>query len=432
MAYGQTVATSNDKRKFGKGDPRGIVGPESAANSCEGGDLVPTLLFGIPGAASAALLMGALLYYGIEPGPRLITDHLDSIYSIIWSLALGSIIASLLCFPLAVPLAKLTTVPLHRLAPALILIMMVGSFQTSYSFGDLAVLLVFGVLGWVMKRADFPRAPLLIGFVLSKPLERYYFLTDSLYTPAQWMLRPYVLIMFAILIAPIVIAVVKLVRRRRLSTAVVSASVPNDMVAAAPPARSGMSRASSGGDAAVGTESTAPRAATVLDPATTPPPHRTDHVWSFGFTVIAAVLVSSAFVLSLGYEADARLAPRLVSAVGIIVLLLLLVVELRALRSSMRHERSETSGADRWPSARAIVAAFLWIASVPVLSVVLGFTFAAIVFMIAFLWRVSRMKPVGIAIYVVAVVALLFVVTQWADFKLPGGIVFLSTPWGIG
>jgi len=79
-------ATAKDKRKFGKGDPRGVLGPESANNSVEAGDLIPTLLFGIPGGVPAAMLLGMLLTYGIQPGPAIINDHLDLMYLIVWSL----------------------------------------------------------------------------------------------------------------------------------------------------------------------------------------------------------------------------------------------------------------------------------------------------------------------------------------------------------
>ena len=98
LAYGQAVATAKDKRQFGKGDPRGIVGPESANNSVEAGDLIPTLLFGIPGGVPSAMLLGMLLTYGIQPGPSIVTDHLDLMYLIVWSFAIASVLGAILCF----------------------------------------------------------------------------------------------------------------------------------------------------------------------------------------------------------------------------------------------------------------------------------------------------------------------------------------------
>ncbi len=104
LAYGQAVATAKDKRQFGKGDPRGIVGPESANNSVEAGDLIPTFLFGIPGGVPSAMLLGMLLTYGIQPGPAIVTEHLDLMYVIIWSFAIASVVGAFLCF-LATPSA---------------------------------------------------------------------------------------------------------------------------------------------------------------------------------------------------------------------------------------------------------------------------------------------------------------------------------------
>src|SRR5690606_41272821 len=98
LAYGQAVATAKDKKKFGKGDPRGIVGPESANNSVEAGDLIPTLLFGIPGGLPAAMLLGMLLTYGIQPGPTIVTDNLDLMYLIVWSFSNAYVLGALLFF----------------------------------------------------------------------------------------------------------------------------------------------------------------------------------------------------------------------------------------------------------------------------------------------------------------------------------------------
>ena len=118
LAYGQAVATAKDKRQFGKGDPRGIVGPESANNSVEAGDLIPTLLFGIPGGVPSAMLLGMLLTYGIQPGPSIVTEHLDLMYLIVWSFAIASVLGAILCFGATPMLAKLTKVPFSVSAPA--------------------------------------------------------------------------------------------------------------------------------------------------------------------------------------------------------------------------------------------------------------------------------------------------------------------------
>src|SRR5688572_15031276 len=203
LAYGQAVATAKDKRKFGKGDPRGIVGPESANNSVEAGDLIPTLLFGIPGGVPSAMLLGMLLTYGIQPGPSIITEHLDLMYLIVWSFAIASILGALFCFLATGSLAKLTKVPFAVLGPGLLVVMLLGAYQESGQVGDLWVMVVLGVAGFFLKATGMPRAPFLIGFVLAIPMERYYYLTANLYDGADWMTRPGVLVFAALLVGPV-------------------------------------------------------------------------------------------------------------------------------------------------------------------------------------------------------------------------------------
>lgn len=158
LAYGQAVATSKDKRKFGKGDPRGIVGPESANNSVEAGDLIPTLLFGIPGGVPSAMLLGMLLTYGIQPGPTIVTEHLDLMYVIIWSFAIASVLGALLCFIASPGLAKLTRVPFALLGPGLLVVMLLGAYQEGGKLGDLWVMILLGVAGYLLKGTGYPRA----------------------------------------------------------------------------------------------------------------------------------------------------------------------------------------------------------------------------------------------------------------------------------
>ena len=93
--------------------------------------------------------------------------------------------------------------------------MLLGAYQESGQLGDLWVMMILGVVGWLLKETGFPRAPFLIGFVLAIPMERYYFLTDSVYTGAAWMLRPWVLVFIAVLVIPGILALVKRIRARR-------------------------------------------------------------------------------------------------------------------------------------------------------------------------------------------------------------------------
>src|SRR3989304_274476 len=220
MAYGHVVATSKERSRFGKGDIPAITAPEAANNAGEAGDLVPTLLFSVPGTAPAAMIMGALLAYGIVPGPRIVQQHLDIIYAIVWTFAAANIIRAAIMFLASPTLARLTYIPSPRLAPPVILMMVLAAFQETQHFGDILALLLLGVVGYMLKATGWPRAPLLIGFVLANPLERYFWLTVNLYPdPRTWLLRPAVLVIGALLVSPFVWTAIQALRRRGVRAA---------------------------------------------------------------------------------------------------------------------------------------------------------------------------------------------------------------------
>jgi len=202
MAYGHVVAMARDRERFGKGDIRGVIGPESANNSVEAGDFIPTLLFSVPGGAPSAILLGALFFYGIQPGPRMVQENLDLIFTIIWSFAIANTIGAALCFCLSPALARLTWIPFARLAPAIVVTIFFGAFQSSQNFGDIYAMLGLGLLGWLMKQLGWPRAPFLVGFVLTKPTEQYLWLSISRYG-MEWLSRPGVIVLGLLLLASI-------------------------------------------------------------------------------------------------------------------------------------------------------------------------------------------------------------------------------------
>jgi hypothetical protein len=193
---------ARDREKFGKGDIRGVIGPESANNSVEAGDFIPTLLFGVPGGAPAAILLGALYFYGIQPGPRMVQENLDLIFTIIWSFAIANTVGAGLCFLLSPALARLTWVPFALLAPAIVVTIFFGAFQSTQQFGDIYAMLALGLFGWLMKQLGWPRAPFLVGFVLTKPTEQYLWLSISRYD-FEWLLRPGVIVLGLLLLASI-------------------------------------------------------------------------------------------------------------------------------------------------------------------------------------------------------------------------------------
>ncbi len=176
IAYGHTVQTSKDKSEFGKGDVRGVIGPESSNNAKEGGGLVPTLLFGIPGSGSMAIFIGAIALLGsgqIEVGPAMLQTNLDITYSIVWLLALANVVGTVICIAASGGIAKLTTIRFVLLAPFLFMIISFAAFQSGQNLMDLVALFGIGLLGIMMRRFDWSRPAFLIGFVLSNPAENY-------------------------------------------------------------------------------------------------------------------------------------------------------------------------------------------------------------------------------------------------------------------
>ena len=181
IAYGHVVQTAKDKSRFGKGDIRGVVAPESANNAKEGGGLVPTLLFGIPGSGAMAVFLGGMVLLGIEAGPAMVASDLDLTYTIIWSLALANVLGAGSCMLLARPIAGLTTIPFNRLAPFMIMVVSFAAFQATRQFMDLIALLAVGALGILLKRFGWSRPAFLIGFVLAPQAEAYLNLATQFY-----------------------------------------------------------------------------------------------------------------------------------------------------------------------------------------------------------------------------------------------------------
>jgi putative tricarboxylic transport membrane protein len=206
LAYGHIVQVSKDRAQFGKGDIRGVLAPESANNAKEGGALVPTLLFGIPGSGSMALLLGGLILVGIEPGPTMVDDNLDLTFTIIWSIALANVFGTAICLLLAKPIAGLTTIRYGIIAPLMLAIIFFAAYQASNDWGDLIALLILGTLGSFMKRFGWSRPALLIGFVLSRRVE------DSIYQTIQaygfeLFARPIVQVLVALVILSVIVGV---------------------------------------------------------------------------------------------------------------------------------------------------------------------------------------------------------------------------------
>ena len=200
IAYGHAARTEKGAdQTFGTGDIRGVIASEGSNNAKEGGALVPTIAFGVPGSASMAILLGAFLIHGLIPGPDMLTRNLDVTYSMVWSVALANILGAGICFAFSDQFARVARIRYSIITPIIVSLIVIGAFQGSRNWGDLFVLLAFGLLGWTMKRLNWPRPPLMVGFVLGGIVERYLFISIGRYG-VDWLLRPLV-VLFLVLAA---------------------------------------------------------------------------------------------------------------------------------------------------------------------------------------------------------------------------------------
>lgn len=171
LAYIVEKKVSKTPERFGHGAIEGVAGPESANNSAVSGNMVPMFALGIPGSGTTALMLGALIMFGMRPGPDMFTTNGDLIWGVIASLYIANFLLLILNLPLAGLFAKLLSVRYSWLYPPILAICLVGAFGNTNSLQDCWLLLVFGVLGWLMKRFAWPAAPLVLGLVLGPLFE---------------------------------------------------------------------------------------------------------------------------------------------------------------------------------------------------------------------------------------------------------------------
>ena len=171
MSYGVAKRFSRNGEKFGTGQIEGVVAPETAAHAAGTSALLPMITLGVPGSPTAAVLLGGLLIWGLQPGPLLFVEKADFVWGLIASMYLGNIaglIVVLTCVPL---FASILRVPFSIIAPVILVICAIGAFTVHTSMFDVWLMLIFGVLGYIFKKLDYPLAPLVLALVLGDRTE---------------------------------------------------------------------------------------------------------------------------------------------------------------------------------------------------------------------------------------------------------------------
>lgn len=404
IAYGHVVQVAKDKSRFGKGDIRGVLAPESANNAKEGGGLMPTLLFGIPGSGAMAVFLGGMVLLGIEAGPAMVSSDLDLTYTIVWSLALANVLGAGLCIALARPIARLTTLPFNYLAPFMIVAISFAAFQATRDLMDLAALLGVGAIGVVLKRFAWSRPAFLIGFVLAPQAEGYLNLAAQFYG-WQMLLRPGVLIILAITVVSIFLGARQ--ARRGPATVLADGNVSGDGAAGGTGA--------AGGAAAI-------RAAGAANGSGAPVDPRPQLV----FVALVAAIVAYAVASSLQRSPLAWMFPVII---GIATLLACLAIggllAFGGPGSKLNFDAEQASGT---AAGSTISAQFAWIAGFVAATALAGFVIASALWLALFL-RLRAGAGIVRALLLAAAASLGFLaIESLLVVELPRGLV--QVWWG--
>ncbi|MGJ8528085.1 tripartite tricarboxylate transporter permease [Maritalea sp.] len=173
LAYGteQRLAGPEKGKLFGKGSIRGLAAPETANNAAATGSFVPLLTLGIPGSGTTAIMLGALIGYGIQPGPRLYIDQPEVFWAVIVSMWIGNIILLVLNLPLIPYIAKVLAIPARFLLPLILFFSLIGVYFVSFNTFDIQLMIIFAIAAVVLRLLDFPLAPMILGFILGGMME---------------------------------------------------------------------------------------------------------------------------------------------------------------------------------------------------------------------------------------------------------------------
>ncbi|MFB3887322.1 MAG: tripartite tricarboxylate transporter permease [Thermodesulfobacteriota bacterium] len=203
VCYGHAVQTCKNNENFGKGDIRGVIGVEAANNSKEGGALLPTLVFGIPGSAGMAILLGAFLILGISPGPTMIVEHLDMVWGMVWVLIIGNVLGALSLYPICAYMGNIAFLRASLLIAPIAVLAATGAYSVKGAWTDLVLTFLFMFVGFGMRKFKFNPVPLLLAFILGPLAENYLVKTLTIFG-VSFLKRPIVLVLLTLMVISLV------------------------------------------------------------------------------------------------------------------------------------------------------------------------------------------------------------------------------------
>lgn len=212
-AVERNLATKEEQYEFGRGSVKGLAAPETANNAACTGSFVPLLTLGIPGSGTTAILLGALIALNVTPGPRLMVDEPQVFWAVIMSMFIGNLVLLVLNLPLIPYIAKVLSIPRNYLIPFILFFTLMGAYIGQNNATELLILVGFGICATALKFADYPLAPLLIGFILGRMMEDNFARSMQLYDGMGFIIeRPMTL---ALLVLAALLVILPSYRARR-------------------------------------------------------------------------------------------------------------------------------------------------------------------------------------------------------------------------
>jgi TctA family transporter len=198
VSYSHAVSTSKHPEKFGTGIIEGVIASETANDAKDGGALVPTIAFGIPGSETMAILLGAFLIQGMQPGPKMLNEQLPFLFSLVWMIVFGGILGAVIGLSIARKLSRLTMVRFSLMTPFIVAVALLGSYSSNGLMLDMLLTVILGFFGYGMKRFGYPRGPVVIGLVLGHIVEKNLHISLQLFG-WSFLTRPLFLLLLILL-----------------------------------------------------------------------------------------------------------------------------------------------------------------------------------------------------------------------------------------